>query len=77
MPWELGYVDGMNGKVGVLPVTRSQEDTFKGEEYLNLYPYVDQALIRGTTRSVLWINQSAGLYAPLEGWIRGEPIPQR
>ena len=43
MPWELGYFDGLKGKVGVIPVTKNQEETFKGEEYLNLYPYVEIA----------------------------------
>lgn len=71
MPWELGFFDGLKGSVGVVPVTRNQEEIFKGEEYLNLYPYVD---ITGSTASsslCLWINRGLGSYARLDRWTRG------
>lgn len=42
MPWELGFFDGHNGNVAILPVVRNAGQTaFKGEEFLGLYPYVD------------------------------------
>lgn len=72
MPWELGFFDGLGGRVGVLPVTQNGEEKFKGEEYLNLYPYVDQALTTDRSESVLWINESANRYARLASWIRGK-----
>jgi hypothetical protein len=72
MPWELGFFDGLGGRVGVLPVTQNGEETFKGEEYLNLYPYVDQALVKDSADLVLWINESAKRYTPLASWIRRE-----
>ncbi len=71
MPWELGYFDGLKGTVGIIPVTRNQETTFKGEEYLNLYPYVDIATITGTNKPQLWINKSANTYAQLANWVKG------
>src|SRR5260370_4726092 len=38
MPWELGYFDGLkNGKVGILPIVESGNDSFDGQEYLGLY----------------------------------------
>lgn len=42
MPWELGYFDGSNGTVGVLPIvpTSGQLD-FSKEEYLGLYPKIE------------------------------------
>ena len=69
MPWELGYFDGLRGRVGIFPVTQSQEEDFKGEEYLSLYPYVDQAT---DTKNIkrLWINKAADYYALLGDWIR-------
>lgn len=70
MPWELGFFDGIKGDVGVIPVTHSQEETFKGEEYLNLYPYVDAAPTNGGTENRLWINKSQKTYAQLSGWAR-------
>lgn len=40
MPWELGYFDGKNGKVAILPVLKTLNDEFKGQEYLGLYDYI-------------------------------------
>lgn len=71
MPWELGFFDGLKGAVGIIPVTSNQEETFKGEEYLNLYPHVDVAPTNTTKEQQLWINKSAGLYARLDKWAQG------
>jgi hypothetical protein len=39
MPWELGYFDGLrSGHVGILPIVQSDNDGFKSQEYLGLYP---------------------------------------
>ena len=50
MPWECGYFDGHNGKIAILPVTQTDESSFKGQEYLGLYPYID---VSGST---IWVN---------------------
>ena len=41
MPWELGYKDGDNNLVAILPVTaeKNTNNQYKGQEYLGLYPY--------------------------------------
>ena len=70
MPWELGFFDGHKGRVGVLPVTRYQEEAFKGEEYLNLYPHVDRALTKEGVEK-FWINKTQQEYAPLYEWTKG------
>lgn len=70
MPWELGFFDGLKGAVGILPVTLNQEETFKGEEYLNLYPHVDVATTVNGTEKRLWINKSQKEYASLSGWAK-------
>ena len=72
MPWELGYFDGLKGKVGVIPVTKDQEETFKGEEYLNLYPYVEIAEGSLSRLECLWILESAKRYARLDLWADGK-----
>jgi hypothetical protein len=42
MPWELGYFDGYKpGFVAILPLVQSALADFKGQEYLGLYPYVE------------------------------------
>ena len=71
MPWELGFFDGLKGKVGVVPVTLNQEEKFKGEEYLNLYPHVDIATMNSGIERYLWINQAADTYARLDEWAKG------
>jgi hypothetical protein len=43
MPWELGYFDGHNGKVAVVPIVDGYETSFSGQEYLSLYPWIDKA----------------------------------
>lgn len=45
-PWELGLADGLhNGKACILPV---MNNTFKGQEYLNLYSYVEYSVTERT-----------------------------
>ena len=42
MPWELGYFDGFRpGFVAILPLVQSTGDDFSGQEYLGLYPYIE------------------------------------
>jgi len=48
MPWELGYFDGLRqGNVGVLPIVESPDDSFKGQEYLGLYPFYEEINFAG------------------------------
>ncbi len=43
MPWELGYFDGFRPRqVAVLPLVDNPGQTFKGQEYLSLYPVIDK-----------------------------------
>jgi hypothetical protein len=42
MPWELGYFDGFRpGHVAILPLVRRPTDNFVGQEYLGLYPRME------------------------------------
>lgn len=43
MPWELGYFDGLRqGRVAVLPLVAYDGQAFVGQEYIGLYPTVEQ-----------------------------------
>lgn len=78
MPWELGFFDGLKGAVGVIPVLNGSDNKFKGEEYLNLYPYVDEEKMKGTDVNYLWINETRTSYARLDEWVKGrEAIRER
>ncbi|WP_311353011.1 toll/interleukin-1 receptor domain-containing protein [Aggregatibacter segnis] len=47
MPWELGYFDGLkSGKVAILPLVDYSFSSFKGQEYLGLYPALDKDDLR-------------------------------
>lgn len=62
MPWELGYFDGHGGRVGIVPVTEFASDRFEGQEYLGLYPYVDEA-------GGLWVNRPSLRPVSLRNWL--------
>jgi hypothetical protein len=51
MPWELGYFDGFRAAVAIFPILKSSGDSFVGQEYLGLYPYVDGSDVS------LWVNR--------------------
>ncbi len=59
MPWELGYFDGYSiGKVAILPILNSENDSFYGQEYLGLYPSVKN-----------WTHRDIGIYGINKGYI--------
>lgn len=59
MPWELGYFDGYSiGKVAILPILSSENDSFYGQEYLGLYPTVKS-----------WSHRDSGIYGLDKGYI--------
>ena len=72
MPWELGFFDGLKGKVGVIPIVGENSSSFKNEEFLNLYPYIDTAKGNGGSKKLLWINASETNYANFGLWARGK-----
>jgi hypothetical protein len=60
MPWELGYFDGFNGNVAILPVVpEGGALDFDREEYLQLYPKVDVVDVTGNPS--LHVNRSRRL----------------
>jgi hypothetical protein len=66
MPWELGYFDGSNGNVAVLPVLANTSEAYSGHEFVGLYPYVDVTVL-GSTPS-LWIHRHTGDYMSFDRW---------
>ena len=40
MGWELGWFDGHDGHVAILPVLTEEHSFYRGREFLGLYPYV-------------------------------------
>ena len=66
MPWELGYFDGLKGKIAVMPILRSQFDSFEGQEFVSFYPVIDFA---GAGAFVIE-TQNSSLRKSLSAWAR-------
>lgn len=61
MTWELGYFDGQNGNVAVLPVVPANGALdFDREECLLFYPKVDFSRLN-TPKPTIWGNRSRQL----------------
>lgn len=71
-PWELGYSDGLHGRVGMVPITQqaATSDHYQGQEYLGLYPY----LVDGAS---LYIHASQSSYVSFLAWLREGAKPRR
>lgn len=72
MPWELGFMDGAGCRIGIAPVVQTARNTFDGEQYLGLYPYLDRATISGQNTWALWINRGLREYTDYASWVRGK-----
>lgn len=70
MPWEVGYFDGFNSNVAILPIVRSEhQTTFVGTEYLGLYPYVDVTGRSLTSAGTLYLHRNANDYEGFDKWV--------
>lgn len=76
MPWELGFMDGHNRRAAILPVSNTTANTYSGQEYLGIYPYVTQDKAEGESKDSLWINASISSYVKFDLWLTGlNPYP--
>jgi len=72
VPWELGYADGVKSMsdIAILPILRSSHDTFKGVEYMDLYPKIGLDGIGYSQRTVIEKDTTKIYSRSLnEGWI--------
>lgn len=77
MPWELGYFDGMRGKVAVLPISKTYKGDFKGSEYLGIYYYIQLDTISGSTKQALWVHEKSNKYTLYDNWVKGGVLTER
>jgi hypothetical protein len=74
MPWELGYSDGLHGRVAVPPITDDETDmeTYTADQqYLGLYPYV--TLNRNSRgQAQLWVSDAIDTFVSLNDWLEGK-----
>lgn len=78
MPWELGYMDGKSGKCAILPISEyyTASDTYFGQEYLEVYPYVVADKDKGGTNR-LWVHEDANTYVNFDSWLEGAELYKR
>ena len=74
MPWELGYFDGFKTDgVAIMPVLDSSTDTFKGQEYLGLYPIV-QRNTYSDGRPDVFVEERGVRWSTLKKFGSGQPV---
>lgn len=74
MPWELGYMDGEKGRASILPIFESESSSshsFKGQEYLGIYPYCIEATKQNTNINKLWVCETSDIYIIFDEWLKG------
>ena len=54
MPWELGFFDGGKKAIAIFPVAKTDNESFQGQEFLGLYPYIDTSHVGSTS---LFVNK--------------------
>lgn len=71
MPWELGYFDGIKNRVAVLQIVPADDQgkKFAGQEYLDLYPYIDHAPSTDGPKDMIWVNDKADKYVNYRRWL--------
>lgn len=74
MPWELGFMDGNNQRVAILPMTENHEKEFLRMEYLELYPYIEKATVSGSGVEKIWVCENSKLYTTFDKWLNGKPL---
>lgn len=69
MPWECGFFDGKKEKVAIVPVVaQSADNSYSGQEYLGLYPYIVQQKDTAGVEK-LWVRLSSKQYVGYKKWV--------
>lgn len=65
----------LNGRSCILPVME-ETGTFKGLEYLGLYPYIEYEKISGKNTYEFWVidQGDSSRYASLRSWLNGATL---
>ena len=70
-PWELGFFDGFNGKVAVLPIFDIPQigEDYKGVEFIGIYPYITKAM------TTIFVQQNSEVWVNYSNWLNGsQPV---
>lgn len=77
MPWELGYFDGYrNNAVAILPVLDDWKTSFVGQEYLGIYPVMEELLNTMGEKSLFTYSPIARKHVNVQSFAKGStPFP--
>jgi len=77
MPWELGYIDAKTNKCAIIPVSQSvtAPNSFKGSEYLVLYPFVKKVSSFGF-KDELYVIEEAKIFTTFNEWFKFGKQPE-
>ncbi|WP_302088088.1 toll-Interleukin receptor [Pseudomonas putida] len=76
MPWELGFFDGHKpGRVAILPLLDSENQSFLGQEYLGLYPVVTKYMQNQIMHH--FVEDRGNQWSHLWNFARGSPSWER
>jgi hypothetical protein len=71
MPWECGFFDGKKEKVAIVPIKKSSFDnSYYGQEYLGLYPYVIESELSNKPGKDLFIFKNSKSYVYYPIWLK-------
>jgi hypothetical protein len=78
MPWELGFMDGLKHRVAIIPISTNIQNSYSGQEYLGVYPYIEKLPRENDNKEVLWVFDQSNrkLYADFEYWIKNGTLFQ-
>jgi hypothetical protein len=79
MPWELGYFDGLrHGRIAILPLVATEGASFQGQQYLGLYPLVEQLQTKGKgSRAFVTQGKDTSTYMDLGDFRAGSTLFKR
>jgi len=69
MPWELGFMDGFKDKVALLPVSQNYSTSYKGNEYLGIYPYLEMVTMSNINYLRVTDQQNKNLSYDFNDWL--------
>lgn len=49
-----------------------RDQSYKGQEYLGLYPYCINAPIKNSINQILWILENPSNYVQFDNWLKGQ-----
>jgi hypothetical protein len=69
MPWECGFFDGFDGHVAILPIVDHPTTSYRGQEYLGLYPYAGKHPTLFAGKSALGIYHDSAKRESYPTWV--------